>query len=154
VTADVLVAAQAPSTPDPVPGPDLDALGDAAGGRLRAVAAAVRRIDGLAPGGPDADASVPTERDVRELVLRTLRVCGDLDNDRILRAVADGTGSAAGLAVAVGRPRVALWEAVGDLIQVGLLERDPTRDGVALTRAGAAALAMVEYLVHVGEGSL
>lgn len=154
MTADVLGPDEVAPVPTDVVGPDIDALGHAAGSRVRAVAAAVRRIDGLAPGGPDADASVPTRVDVRELVLRTLRVCGDLDNDRILRAVADGTGSAAGLAVVTGRPRVALWEAVGDLIQVGLLERAPARDGVALTTAGAAALTLVEHLVDVGEGQL
>lgn len=134
-------------------GPDLDALGRAVSSRVRAVSAAVRRIDGLDPGGPAAEASIPTAVDVRELVLRTLRVSGDLNNDRILRAVADGTGSAAGLVVATGRPRVALWEAVGDLIQVGLLERDPARDGVALTRAGAAVLALVDHLVAAGKGT-
>jgi hypothetical protein len=132
-------------------GPDLDALGRAVGGRLRAVAAAVRRLDGLDPRGPDADASDPTTDDVREVVLRLLRLVGDPGIDRILRAVAGGTGAAAALAVQVAMPRIALWEAASDLVQAGLLERDPSRDGVTLTRAGAAALALVDRLTTTGQ---
>jgi hypothetical protein len=138
-------------TPGTAPGPDLDAIGYAVGGRLRAVSAAVRRLDGLDPRGPDADASDPRTDDVREIVLRLLRLVGDTGNDRLLRAVSEGTCSAPALAVLTGRPRIALWEAVSDLVQAGLLERDPARDGVTLTRAGGAALALVDHLVAVGE---
>lgn len=135
----------------PVRSADVDAIGGALAARIRAVAAAVRRLDGLAPGGGDANASAPSRDDAREIVLRLFRLAGDLDNHRILRAVAEGTGSALGLAVHTGRPRLALWEAVGDLVQVGLLERDPAHDGISLTTAGGAMLALIDQLVDAGE---
>jgi hypothetical protein len=133
------------------PAVDLELLGGALGQRVRDVAAAVRRLDGLAIGGSGPAASRPVREDVREFVLRALRIAGDRDNDAILRAVAVGTSDAAGLTLLTGRPRLALWEAVGDLVQVGLLERDPVADGVRLTAAGEAVLAMVDLLVTAGE---
>ncbi|MDN5853282.1 MAG: hypothetical protein L0K86_10625, partial [Actinomycetia bacterium] len=132
----------------------LDALGAAVARRIGAVAAAVRRLDGLAPRGPDAEASKPTPGDVRELVLRALRAAGDRDGHRILRAVAGGAVEADALAEVTGLPRLALWEALGDLVQVGLLERDPVRGTLALTGGGAAVLALVERLVAAGEATL
>jgi DNA-binding IclR family transcriptional regulator len=75
---------------------------------------------------------------------------GDPGNDAVLRAVAEGCGSAPALAARTGRPRVALWETVSDLVQAGLLERDPSRDGVTLTRAGGATLGLVDHLVSAG----
>lgn len=131
--------------------PDLEVLGGALGQRVRDVAAAVRRLDGLAVGGSGPEASRPVREDLREFVLRALRIAGDRDNDAILRAVAAGTSQAAGLAELTGRSRLALWEAVGDLVQVGLLQRDPVSDGVRLTAAGEAVLAMVDLLVAAGE---
>ncbi len=131
--------------------PDLEALGGALGQRVRDVAAAVRRLDGLAVGGGGPAASQPVGEDVREFVLRALRTAGDRDNDAILRTVAAGTSQATMLATITGRPRLALWEAVGDLVQVGLLQREPASDGVRLTAAGEAVLAMVDMLVAAGE---
>lgn len=130
---------------------DLQRLGGALGQRVRDVAAAMRRLDGLAAAGMGPAASRPVREDVREFVLRALRIAGDRDNDAILRAVAAGTCDAAGLAGLTGRPRLALWEAVGDLVQVGLLARDPVADGVRLTAAGEAVLALVDLLVSAGE---
>jgi hypothetical protein len=137
----------------PLHRPDLDVLGRALGRRACDIAAAVRRLDGLVPGGSGPDASRPGREDLRELVLRTLRLAGEPGNDRILRTVGDagGTAPASELGTAIGRPRLALWEAVGDLVQVGLLEREPARDGVALTAAGVALLALVDTLVEAGE---
>ena len=131
--------------------PDLEVLGGALGQRVRDVAAAVRRLDGLAVGGSGPAASQPVHEDVREFVLRALRIAGDRDNDAILRIVAAGTSQATMLAKITGRPRLALWEAVGDLVQVGLLQREPASDGVRLTAAGEAVLAMVDLLVAAGE---
>jgi hypothetical protein len=130
---------------------DLELLGGALGQRVRDVAAAVRRLDGLAVADTGPAASRPVQEDVREFVLRALRIAGGRDNDVILRAVAAGTSEAAGLAQLTGRPRLALWEAVGDLVQVGLLERDPVADAVRLTAAGTAVLAMVDLLVTAAE---
>lgn len=135
------------------PAPDLEELGGALGRRVRAVAAAVRRLDGLTTRGLDPTASGPGREDVREFVLRALRTSGDRDNDLILRAVAAGTSDEVGLAEHTGRPRLAMWEAVSDMVQVGLLERDPVADRVHLTAAGDAVLALVDLIVTAGESS-
>lgn len=129
----------------------LRALGGALGQRLRHVAAAVRRLDGLDAGRNGTEASRPVAADMREFVLRMLRTAAERDNDAILRSVAAGTTDTVELAQLTGRPRLALWEAIGDLVQVGLLERDPLSNGARLTPAGAAMLAMVDLLVTAGE---
>lgn len=134
-----------------VPAADPERLGSALGRRLRAVEAAVRRLDGLDP-RQDRPALEPTTReDVREFVLRALRTAADRDNDLILRAVAAGTRDAARLAEQTGRPRFALWESISDLVQIGLLERDPIADRVQLTGAGEAVLNLVDQIVGAGE---
>jgi hypothetical protein len=130
---------------------DLEPLGRALGQRARDVAAAVRRLDALTVAGRGPACSQPEREDVREFILRALRIAADRDNNAILRAVVAGTCGAAELAKASGRPRLALWEAVGDLVQVGLLERDPLIDGVHATTAGAELLAVVDLLVLAGE---
>ena len=130
----------------------LTALGGALGQRVRHIAAAVRRLDGIAAGGADAAASQPIREDMREFVLRMLRTVSDRDNDLILRALAaSATDGPIELAEVTGRPRLALWEAIGDLVQVGLLERDPVSSGARLTPAGGAMLAMVDLLVNSAE---
>ncbi len=131
--------------------PDLQSLGGALGQRVRDVAAAVRRLDGLAVGGSGPAASQPVREDVREFVLRALRIAADRDHDVILCAVSAGTSQTTALAELTGRPRLALWEAIGDLVQVGLLQRDPVSDGVHITAGGQAVLALVELLVEAGE---
>jgi hypothetical protein len=130
---------------------DLEPLGRGLGQRVRDVAAAVRRLDGLNAGGLGTEASRPGREDVREFVLRALRVAADRDNNAILRAVVAGTRETTQLAEVTGRPRLALWEAVGDLVQVGLLERDPVADRVQITAAGAQILAVTDLLVLAGE---
>lgn len=142
-----------------VAGPDLagavvsdpERLGSALGRRLRAVEAAVRRLDNLDSRGDRPVLDGVTRADVREFVLRALRVAADRDNDRILRAVAEGTRDAAQLAETLGRPRFALWESISDLVQLGLLERDPIADRVQLTGAGDAVLHLVDQIVDAGE---
>ncbi len=130
---------------------DLELLGRALGHRVREVAAAVRRLDALGAAGQGPEHSQPGRQDVRQFVLRALRIAADRDGDAILRAVAAGTSQAARLAQITGLPRLALWEAVGDLVQVGLLQRESESDGVRLTAAGEAILAMVDLLVATGE---
>ena len=132
---------------------DPDHLGTALGRRLRAVEAAVRRLDNL---DPRADRPAPdevTREDVREFVLRALRIAADRDNDRLLRAVAEGTRDAGRLAEILGRPRFALWESISDLVQLGLLERDPIVDRVQLTGAGDAVLHLVDQIVDAGDSA-
>ncbi len=128
---------------------DLDSLGVALSRRLHAVRAAVRRLDGMDPGGADRPSAGPD--DLREFILRALRTATERDNDTILRAVAGGVCDAAALSRHTGRPRFALWEAVSDLVQVGLLERDPALGRVGLTGPGRAMLAMVDRIIEAGE---
>jgi len=132
-----------------LPSPDLDSLGVALSGRLHAVQAAVHRLDAMDPS--DADRPSPGSDDLREFILRALQTATQRDNDAILRAVSDGVCDAAGLCEHTGRPRFALWEAVGDLVQVGLLERDPAFGRVRLTGAGLAVITLVDHLVAAGE---
>jgi hypothetical protein len=65
--------------------------------------------------------------------------------------MADGSRTAPELAKLAHLGPVALWEAVGDLVQVGLAERDPTRDAVSLTAAGTALLALIDSVVERGD---
>ena len=130
--------------------PDLERFGEALGHRVRSVAAAVRRLDGLQARGLDASASAPEPEDVREFVLRALRTAASRDGDQLLRAVAQGISDPLVLSERTGRPRLALWEAVSDLVQVGLLERDPVLDRIYLTAAGDAVLGLVDLLVTAG----
>lgn len=128
--------------------PDLEGLGMALSRRLHAVQAAVRRLDGM--DGRTVDRPAPGRDDTREFVLRALRTAADRDNDVILRAVAGGVCDAEALSEHTGRPRFALWEAVSDLVQVGLLERDPAAGRIRLTGAGLAVLTLVDHIVAAG----
>ena len=130
---------------------DLGFLGVALGRRLRAVEAAVRRLDNLDGRGDREPLPAVSRDDLREFVLRALRAASDRDNDLILREVAAGTRDAAALAARTGRPRFALWEAVSDLVQLGLLARDTATDRVELTGAGQAMLDLVDGVVSAGE---
>ena len=130
---------------------DLERLGAALGQRVRSVAAAVRRVDGFQAREVDPMPSAPVTEDVREFVLRALRAAVSRDGDELLRAVAQGISDPHTLAAHTGRSRLALWESVGDLVQVGLLERDPIVDRIQLTAAGDAVLGLVEVLVTAGE---
>lgn len=132
------------------PTPDLGFLGSALGRRLRSVEAAVRRLDNLDGRHPDRPPVAAGDEDLREFVLRALRIAADRDNDAILRAVADGPIDAGELAAITARPRLGLWESVSDLVQVGLVDRDPVADRVTLTGAGEAVLALVGALVAGG----
>lgn len=128
-------------------GPDLDSLAAAVAGRVRAVGAAVRRLDGLAPDG-SADAGEATAADRRELALRMLRSAGRPDLDLLLRALEQGPQRTATLAELSGRGRLSLWESVADLIQVGLVTHDADRDEVCITSAGLAMLELVQICAH------
>jgi hypothetical protein len=130
---------------------DLSAVGRALGQRVRHISAALRRLDSLDARPNGLHASRPSRDDMHEFTLRALRTAGDLNTDILLRAVAGGTQDEMGLADLTGRPRLALWETVGDLVQLGLLQRDPVTDTVHLTAAGAAMLALIDAIVIAAE---
>lgn len=133
------------------PAVPLDALAAAVAGRARAVTVAARRLEGLAPASDPAPPP-PGPADHTALALRLLRVCGDPVCHRILSALDVGTLTSGALAAATGLGTLELWESGADLLQVGLVERDTALDSLALTGAGAAALALVSALDESGSG--
>jgi hypothetical protein len=130
---------------------DVSAVGRALAQRVHHISAALHRLDGLEArqGGPEA--SRPSSADMRDFVLRALRTVGDRGADAILGAVAEGTHDEMGLVERTGISRLALWEMVGDLLQVGLLERDPVSGDVHLAAAGASMLAVIDAIVTAGQ---
>ncbi|RDH79947.1 hypothetical protein DVS77_02740 [Mycolicibacterium moriokaense] len=130
---------------------DVSAIGQALAQRVHHIAAALRRLDGLEAGQGGPEASRPSPDDMRDFALRALRAVGDRCADAILGAVAEGTREEMGLVERTGISRLGLWETVGDLLQVGMLERDPVSGNVALTAAGASMLAMIDAIVTAGE---
>lgn len=123
--------------------PDLQALAAAVAGRARAVAGAVRRMDGLLPEGP-TEPVTPTPADRRALALRLLRVAGSPATDLVLRAVCDDAVRTDVLADLLGQERIACWETLADLIQSGLVEHEPERGTVRATAAGRAVVDLVD----------
>lgn len=133
-------------------GLDMEAAGKDLGGRLRAVVAALERLDRFAiePGreGP-AEPGLPEglEREAAQIfVRRALRAATDPVGWRVLDLLRDAQQSSADLAGSLGCPRVAAWEAVNDLVQAGLVARPADADQVGLTAAGAGLLAFIEEL--------
>lgn len=126
-------------------GVEIDGLAAAVAGRARAVTAAARRLEGLAPAS-DTPPPPPGPADHTALALRLLRVCGDPPCHRILSALDEGPLTSGTLASATGLGTLELWEAGADLLQAGLVERNTAQDSLSLTAAGAAALALVAAL--------
>lgn len=131
--------------------PDLDALAAAVGGRVRAVAAAVVRMDGLLPEGPTGPVT-PAEGDRRALALRLLRVAGEPATDLVLRAVREEGVRTDVLAGLLGQGPVAFWETLADLTQTGLVEHEPDRGTVRASAAGRAVLDLVDRCAEPEEG--
>ncbi len=129
----------------------LDALAAAVAGRARAVTAAARRLEGLAPAS-DTPSPPPGPTDRTALALRLLRVCGDPACHRILSELNGGALTSGALAAATGLGTLELWESGADLLQAGFVERDTALDSLSLTGAGAAALALVAALDESGSG--
>ncbi len=123
----------------------LDALTAAVAGRARAVTAAARRLEGLAPAS-DPPPPAPGPADRTALALRLLRICGDPACHRVLSALHAGTLTSGALAAVTGLGTAELWETGADLLQAGLVERDTAMDALSLTGAGAAALTLVAAL--------
>lgn len=127
---------------------DAALLGRALAPRLAEIAAALDRYAAFAfsPGGGGAPSALePGEGGEagRELVLRALRAASDPLNDRILRRLAEGDATLPGLTELVALPRLAVWERVNDLVQVGLVGRSLEGDRAGLTEAGAALVELV-----------
>ena len=125
------------------------ALADGVASRLGELEAALQRYASFAfePGG-DAPPGPPEGEDAgasaRELVLRALRTVSDPLNYRILERLAAGDASLEELAGLAGLPRLAAWERVNDLVQVGLAARSLRGDGAGATAAGRVLYEWVE----------
>lgn len=103
---------------------------------------------------PDDKAPPPTRADgdaieaALDLVLRALRVLSDPLNHRMLVRLVEGDTPLDELSSLTGLPRLAVWERVNDLVQVGLAGRDLERDQAGLTGAGQALTSMVDEIAQ------
>lgn len=132
---------------------DLAPVGASLAGRLRDIAAAVRRHDGflVRPDESTTDAPAPeavTPEVAREFVLRMLCVAASPRGADLLRELCGRELSTAQLATRLDRPRLAVWEQVNDLMQVGLVGRDGLDDRVGLTAAGSRVSELIDDLAQ------
>lgn len=130
---------------------NVTAVGNGLGRRLRDVAALLERYDSFVfrPGSPGAAPALPDE-DVtpaaRALVLRALRVATDPTGWRVLDLLRSGDMRTPDVAAALGVPRIAAWDQLDQLVQVGLVTRDLDGDRVGVTATGCAFIEIVEAL--------
>lgn len=139
---------------------DLELIGTGLGARLRALAAALDRLDSFAfrpeRAEPDPGALTGEEADgvALALVLRALRIAFDPSGWRILTLVADGDATTAQIATALAAPRMVAWEQVNDLLQVGLVSRELDGDRVGITEAGSGLVDVVGRLADAAAGAV
>jgi hypothetical protein len=95
-----------------------------------------------------AMAEEDTLQAARELVLRALAAASDPLNHRIMRRLAEGDAALADLAPVCSLPRIAVWERVNDLVQVGLAARALEGDRAGLTPAGLAVVELVDEVAR------
>jgi hypothetical protein len=112
---------------------------------------AARRLAAFAPaeagpGSSDATLSGPTLDDSRALVMRALRTVSAPAAALMLRHICTQPADSRELAQLTGLPRLATWEEISDLVQVGLAERDLERDLVRPTPAGRALVELVDEI--------
>jgi hypothetical protein len=124
----------------------------ALGARLADVEVAVDRYGSFAhgPGSaipPPALAAGEVAAGARDLVLRALAMVADPIDHRILLRLAAGDTSLVELAALVDLPRIAVWERVNDLVQVGLVGHALEADRAGLSPAGTGLVALVDELV-------
>lgn len=127
---------------------DPASLGRALAARLAEIAATLDRYASFAfaPGEPEPPRALEAGDEpeaARELVLRALRTASDPLNDRILRRLESGDATLPELAELVSLPRLAVWERLSDLVQVGLVARSLEGDRAGLTEAGHALVELV-----------
>lgn len=131
---------------------DLRAAVQGLGARLRDLQAAMDRLDSFAfrPGESDPAAAGPGAGEVvaasRDLVLRALGALGDPVNHRLLARLREGETSIEELMDEVSLPRLAVWERLSDLLQVGLADRSLEAGRACLAPAGEALVGLVERL--------
>jgi hypothetical protein len=128
--------------------------GRSLGRRVVELGQAARRLEAFLPDRGDVgDAEPdpgPTPEDCRALVMRAVHVASDPVPGRMLRHLCEQPASGSELADLTGQPRLAAWEEISDLVQVGLAERDLERDLVRPTPAGRA---LVELVVDMADAA-
>ena len=129
--------------------PSLAAKGLAA--RLADVQATIHRYSSFAFRPGEASPSPPPgDGDAlalaRDLVLRALAAVADPVNDQLLRRLAQSDATLAELSTVTALPRLAVWERVNDLVQVGLARHALEGDRAGLTSAGQALVELVDEL--------
>lgn len=125
--------------------------GRSLGRRVAELDRAARRLDAFAPaatepGSADPARDAATLEDCRAIVMRALHTASSPATGAMLRHICDQAPSSGELAQVSGRPRLATWEEVSDLVQVGLAERDLERDLVRPTPAGRAVVGLVQEI--------
>lgn len=134
---------------------DLDLIAKGLAGRMAEIAAAVDRYGAFAFRPDPVEETVPPPvsapaggdlATARDLVRRALAVLADPVNGRIARILLDGDATLSELSRSVVLPRLAVWERVHDLVQVGLVGHELDGDRAGLTAAGQGLAALVERL--------
>jgi hypothetical protein len=131
---------------------DTTVVAKALGARLTDIEVAVDRYGSFAH-GPGATVPPPALADgqiaaaARDLVLRALGMLADPIDHRILCRLAEGDTPLVELATLLDLPRVAVWERVNDLLQVGLVGHGLEDDRAGLSAAGAGLVGLVDELV-------
>lgn len=134
-----------------------DALTRSLTRRMAEVKAAAERLQGFAFA---PDEPVPELIDegneqatLRDMILRALSRAVDPVNFSLMEELADSDRTVARLAEALVLPRSAVSERVNDLLQVGLVHRTHTGDGVVLSEGGRAIVELVSVVVDQGRGT-
>jgi DNA-binding HxlR family transcriptional regulator len=125
--------------------------GKALGARLADIEAAMARLDSFAFSTNDttkawSEARGDAPEAARELILRVLGTVSDTVNFRVLTQLGGRDRSLSELATATGLPRLALWERINDLVQVGLVARALEGDRAGLTGPGQSLVDLVEEM--------
>lgn len=115
--------------------------------RLADVEATVERFSSFAfravdppPSAIDAGAAA------RDFVLRAFAAMADPINDRLLQRLAQHDATLDDLGAVSGLPRLAVWERVNDLVQVGIVAHVLDGDRAGLTGAGQALVELIDDL--------
>lgn len=131
------------------------ALAEAVASRLGELEVALARYASFAF-EPDGDANAGTDGErsreaARDFVLRALHTASDPLEHAILERLVTGCATLDELAELVGLPRVAVWERVNDLVQVGLAARTLRGDGAEASAAGRALVEWIEEVAAAAE---
>jgi hypothetical protein len=131
-------------------GVDPAAVGKALAARIADLEAAMARADSFAyrpdagPERPEALEGGELQATARDMALGALRAAADPVGYTMLLRLAAGDATLDTLARESGLSRLATWERLNGLVQVGLAGRSYENDTAGLTPAGTAIVELVE----------